>query len=101
MANGLDITLQVLATTRNDAASEALIAALESPHASIQEGALRALADRRSLSAQREILARWPDLPPRWRSIVMEKTGRIASAMRDAILGDDDQLCTSACDAEA
>jgi HEAT repeat protein len=99
MANGLDITLQVLATTRNDAASEALIAALASPHVSLQEGALRALADRRSLTAQREILSRWNNLPPRWRSIVVEKPGRLTSAMRDAILGDDEQLCVSACDA--
>jgi HEAT repeat protein len=99
MSGGLDITLGVLAATRNEAATSVLVAALESPHAPIQEGALRALADRRSLSAQLAILSRWSGLPARWRAIVTEKPGRLASAMRDAILGTDEPLCASACDA--
>jgi HEAT repeat protein len=99
MPGGLDKTLHVLAATPNEAATAVLLPALDSPHVSIQEGALRALAERRSLAAQREIVARWPGLSARWKAIVAEKPGRLSSALRDAILGDDEALCASACDA--
>lgn len=99
MATRLDITLGVLAETRNEAATDALRDALASPHAAVQEGALRSLAERRSLPAQRELLARWHTLPDAWKTIVAEKPGRLASALRDALLGDDENLLASACDA--
>jgi HEAT repeat protein len=91
--------LDILATTRNEAASAVLLAGLDSTHKAVQEGSLRALLARRSLPGQRELVRRWPGLSERWKSIIAEHPGRISTALRDALLGADEALCASACDA--
>jgi len=99
MKRGMEISLEVLATTRNEAAAAVLVRALDSPHESLREGALRGLLARRSPWGLRELMARWHLFSPRFREIVIEHRGRLTGAIRDAILSQDKQLCANGCDA--
>jgi HEAT repeat protein len=99
VSHGLKTTLQLLSTTENEAAVTVLIPALDSPEQSIREGALRAILDRRSLVGQREILRRMHVLDDRWKEIINERRGRMAHALRDAVLGSDPQMCANGCQA--
>lgn len=98
-ATGLELTLSVLASTKNEAAVASLLPALDSSHPVIQEGALRALLDRRSPTGQREILRRLHEHSQRWRPIIDERRGRMSHALRDGLLSTDAQMCVNACDA--
>ncbi len=97
--SGLAATFGVLARTDNEAAVSLLIAALDSPRAALQEASLGAILDRRSPAGQREILRRLPAQGDRWRPTIDARRGRMATALRDAVLGSDPQLCASACQA--
>lgn len=99
VSEGLATTLAVLQKTDNEAAVRALVSALDSPNHAIQDGALRALLLRRNRTGHREILRRLPRMPARWKAIVREHHGRLAGALRDAILGVDPQACLIACEA--
>ncbi len=99
MSAELQITLDVLAKTGNDAAVDVLVPALDSADESIQEGALRALLTRRTPAGHRELVRRWNLLDERLRSLVAEHPGRISGAVRDAILSRDGRLCANGCDA--
>ncbi|MEO8494425.1 MAG: HEAT repeat domain-containing protein [Planctomycetota bacterium] len=99
MADGLDVTLSVLAKTQNEAAVRLLLGALDAPDREVQVGALRALLARRSVTGQRELLGRWHTLSKRWKKIVADSSGRLSSAIRDALLGPEEQLHRNACDA--
>lgn len=95
---GLARTIEVLTTTGNEAAVEVLLPALDSAHRAIQEMALKALLDRWSKLAQREILARWQDFDDHLKTIVAERSGRVHQALREAILGRDESLFANASD---
>jgi HEAT repeat protein len=95
---GLKTTFDLLAATENQAAVNALIPALDAPEPHIQEAALRALLERRSPLGQREVLRRL-DRGPRWRQIVGEYRGRMSAALRDAVVGADEQMFSNGCDA--
>jgi hypothetical protein len=89
----------VLSKTRNEAAVQVLIPALDSANQAIHEGALRTLLDRRSPAGQREILKRLHTAGGRSHAIVDERRGRLTHALRDGLLGTDEQMCRNACDA--
>ena len=99
VSDGLATTLNVLQKTDNEAAVRVLVPALDSPDPDIQDGALKALLLRRSKAGHREILRRLPRMPVRWKTIVRQHQGRLAGALRDALLGVDPQMCLIACDA--
>ncbi len=99
MTEGLNITLEVLANTKNEVAVKVLIPALDSEHAAIQEGALRALSKRRSFQGQTALLSRWHAMDEPWQAILAERPNRMAGALRAAVLGDDARMCANACDA--
>ncbi len=99
MSEGLATTLAVLQKTDNEAAVRVLVPALDSPDHAIQDGALKALLLRKNRAGHREILRRLPRMPARWRTIVRQHQGRLAGALRDAILGLDPQVCLIACEA--
>ena len=99
MVGALTTTLQTLASTENEAAVGLLLAALDSPQRPIQEGALRALLSRRSARAEAAVLMRWQSLSTYYRSLVAERTGWIAGAIRDAIASRDAHRFTCACSA--
>jgi HEAT repeat protein len=97
MAAGLDITLDLLARTENEAAVSVLLSALESPVPAIRLGALRALLERRSPLGQREVVRRLHTMDEAWKSVLLQYRGRMTRALRDALLGDEPQVRTNAC----
>jgi hypothetical protein len=96
---GLQLTLAVLTTTKNESAIGVLLPALDSEYPHIADGALRALLDRRSAAGQREILRRLHEHSARWRPIIDERRGRMSYALRDGLLSTDPILCQLACEA--
>ncbi|MBL8828654.1 MAG: HEAT repeat domain-containing protein, partial [Planctomycetaceae bacterium] len=90
-------TIDCLARTDNAAASAVLLAALDSPHLEVQDGALDAIMVRRSLVCQREIIRRFDTVSERWLDILNERRGRMTQALRDALLSHDEHLCRNAC----
>jgi HEAT repeat protein len=96
---GLEITFELLSATENEAAVDALLPALNSPHEKIQEGAVRTLLDRRSLAGQRELIRTWPQAIQRWPELLDAQRGRMSPALREAVLGDDPTLFAHACQA--
>jgi HEAT repeat protein len=96
---GLNTTFELLATTANEASVGALLPALDSPLALIQENAVRAILRRRSPLGQREVLRRLHLGGERWREILAEYQGRLSSALRDAVLANDPQHCANGCSA--
>lgn len=97
MSTGLEITFELLARTPNEAAAGVLAPALDSPHQAIQEGALRAILRRRSPIGTREVLRRIERVGREWAGVLQEFRGRMAAALRDAVLGDDEQMCRNGC----
>ncbi len=97
MSSGLDITFRLLAKTDNDSAMAVLLAALDSPYVEIQDAALEAILRRRNLAGHREVLRRVPTIPQRWRLIITRSRGQMIHAMREAVLGNDQQMCYNAC----
>jgi len=97
MSAPLATTFRVLAETENDAAVRVLIAALDSPHTAIQEGALKAVLARGSPAGGRELIRRLHTLPRRWKEIIRQTHGRMTGALRDAILGTDPQMLANGC----
>lgn len=92
-------TIDRLGRTENEAAGPVLLAALDSPHLAVQEGALDAIMVRRSLIGQREIIRRFDTLSERWLQVLDERRGRMTQALRDAVLGHDEHMCRNACEA--
>ncbi len=91
MSQPLKSTLDFLARTENDAAVPVLLAALDASDPQLQEAALRALLERRSVLGQREIVRRLHRLPSKWKPILEERRSRLEKALRDALLGQDEQ----------
>ena len=99
MNHGLKTTFELLAKTENEAAVQVLLPALDSSDRAIQEAALRAILDRRSLSGQHEIVRRMHTIDDGWKAIINERRGRMTQALRDALLDGNDQMCVNACQA--
>ncbi len=97
MSGGLKTTFRVLGTTENEAASRVLVAGLDSPHASIRHAALEAILSRRNPGGRREVVARLNALDEHSRKIVAENPARLTAALRDAILGGEEEACRSGC----
>lgn len=96
---GIAKTIELLCQTGNEAAVPPLLAALNSPHRKIEEGALEAILIRRSLVGQREILRRMDTICDRWHTIIESHRGRMTQAIRDAILDRDEVTCRNGCSA--
>jgi len=99
MSGGLKTTFGVLGAAENEAASRVLVAALDSSHATIRQSALEAILSRRSPAGRREIVARLHALDNRSRKIVAENPSRLTPALRDAVLGGEEQACRNGCTA--
>jgi HEAT repeat protein len=97
MAVGLEKTFSVLSKTDNATAVRVLLPALDSTRATIQEGALAALLQRRTPAGQDEIIRRIPTLGQRWKQIIHQHPGRLTAAMREAMLGPDESQYANAC----
>ena len=87
----LDTTLRLLRQTENDAAVPVLLAGLDARDPGVQQESLRALLERRSVAGQREIVRRLHRLPAQWKPLLEERRSRLESALRDALLGGEEQ----------
>jgi HEAT repeat protein len=96
---GLSATFEVLSRTRNEAATTALLAALDSDEAALRDAALRALLHRHSLAGHQQLLRRLHQLDPKWREILHEYRGTMSHALRDALFSGDGQSCANSCQA--
>jgi HEAT repeat protein len=95
----LELTLDTLARSQNDAATPVLLAALESTDRRVFESAVIAGARRRGKKTHIAILERWHQLSPELRRAVEQKNdGRMGGALHDALLSPDDQMFFNACD---
>lgn len=99
VSTGLCQTLKLLTETANEAAVPILLAALDSRDREIQEGALTAILNRRRGVGSRALIKRWGSLSERWKQQIAEHPRQIASAVRDAILSRDGELCANGCEA--
>lgn len=99
MADGLTRTFELLAETENEAANRVLLAALDSPHASVRRSALASILARRSLAGFRAVVARFHEFDDDCRAIVAGNARRLTLALREAVTGSDRQTCFNACEA--
>lgn len=99
MDTGLSKTLEMLVKSRNEAANDILLPALDSPYRSLREGALHTILRRRSPAGHRELVRRWPTLTDEWKDIVAQYPGQITGVLRDAILSADTAMCECGCEA--
>lgn len=98
MTTGLATTFEILASSRNDATNGVLLAALSSKDPEIYDGALKAIIARRSKAGHSAVLQRWHQLSSLQREYLQEGRGRMSGALRDAVLSEDDQLFSNACE---
>jgi HEAT repeat protein len=96
---GLSLTFDLLSRTDNEAATGALLAALDSHESALSEAALRALLKRHSLAGHQQLLRRLHQLDPKWRDLLQEYRGTMSHALRDALLSSDRQACANGCQA--
>jgi HEAT repeat protein len=99
MSGGLEITFDLLAATKNEAASDLLLETLTSERSDIRFTAFKAVAKRRSPRLHNHLLARWHTFNERAQGILVESSTRLTQAVRDAILSQDDQSGSNGCDA--
>ena len=95
----LAITFNLLANADNEAASAALIAALNASQRDIRDLALTAVLDRGTPAAELILLRRWPSLSDRWKQQIADRPGWLSNAIRAAIVNRDPQLFAAACSA--
>jgi len=91
-------TFDLLARSANAAATPVLVAALDSPHAPIADGALRAIFNHRHGDGTREVIRRWHLLDEAARGFVADHQTPLAGALRDTLLEHDDRTCANACE---
>ncbi len=97
MSSGLETTFGILTRTRNEAAVDALLPALDAKNPEVQERALAAILARRAPAGQKEILRRIPSLSRRWKKIITKDPSGLSNVLRDGIAGADENLCANAC----
>ncbi len=94
---GLETTWRVLATTKNETATDVLLAVLDDPREEYVVSALRALLMRRDARGLTEIVRRWDRFSTTWKEVVREQSGRLTGALRDALVQDEPSLFANAC----
>jgi len=99
MSSSLKTTFDLLAETANEAATDVLLEALDSPRSEIKFAALKVVTQRRSTRLHNELLLRWHTFNERAKSILVESSSPLTKAVRDAILSQDNQLAANGCDA--
>lgn len=92
-------TFQVLAKTPNEAAAELLLPLLDSPDPRLQQAAVAALLDRRSVAGQHAVVRRLDRWGEAWRPLLEARRGRFSQALRDAVVSTDVPFCQNACQA--
>ena len=101
MLDALDKTWNILTNSPNRAAVPVLVAALKSRHVEIRLGAIRSLVLRRSAEGHTEIIRRFASLGELEQATLAEavhqSTHHMKSALHDAVLDEQVELCENAC----
>lgn len=92
MPDALDKTFSVLTTTSNTHVVGVLIHALDVADKAVQSRAAAALLKQTSTRGQTEVIRRLESLCPEARTELEKQTGRIAAALKQALLHGDGQL---------
>ncbi len=97
MNTPIALTFEVLAKSRNDSANDVLLAAFTHESGQVFVESLKTILSRRNKEAHRAVLERWHELDESEKEILLQSRGHIAAALRDAVLAEDTQLFTNAC----
>lgn len=92
MSTALDLTIETLAGSRNEAATEVLVRGLESGDRRIFDACLAALVARRSKAGHLAVLERWHTLSPSQLELLRAGRGRMGAALRAAVVSNSAQL---------
>lgn len=90
--HGLEVTYETLGATRNEAAIDVLVAALDDENASTRRSALAALLSRREPRAPRMVLANWEKLITDDLRVLRPKRKWMIPAVTEALAGDSEQV---------
>ena len=93
----LQLTIDTLAKSRNQAATDAMIAALDAGDVDSFNSVIAGLAKRRGKAGHTALLELWHTLSEEQQLIVEEGRGRMGGALRDALLAEK-QLFKNACE---
>jgi HEAT repeat protein len=101
MADGLNPTFDILATTRNRAVLPTLAAALQSSSAAVRTGTIRAIVRRPDVDSHRLLIRRFTELREDERAVLAEAhramPHHMARALKAAVSGSDIAICSNAC----
>lgn len=92
-------TFQFLARTKNEAAVEVLVAAIDGTDPAVREAALRTILQRPSSSGHVEVFRRLRGFDANCREILNERSDRLTSAAVQAVRTSDCEECRTACEA--
>lgn len=97
VSEALSLTIESLAKSRNQAATDALLAALDCGDVESFDAVISGLAKRRSKAGHKAILEIWHTLSSKQQEAVEHGRGRMGGALRDALLAEK-QLFENACE---
>lgn len=97
MIRGLDVTVRVLATTRNATAVSWLVSLLASSNPAVRRRALQGLLERRESAAHLAILQRWHLLDEEELAICKRRSARLSKLMVEALSHSNPRLAANAC----
>ena len=92
---GLELTYETLATTRNEAAVDVLIAALDDPNAANRRRALGALLSRTEPRSSQQVLANWDKLNADDLRVLRPKKSWLADTIDQALRGKGEAVLTA------
>ncbi len=92
---GLELTYETLATTRNEAAVDVLIAALDDPNAANRRRALGALLRRTEPRSSQQVLENWDKLNADDLRVLRPKKSWLADTIDQALRGNDEAVLTA------
>lgn len=95
MTDPLATTFELLASTRNLHAVDALIPALDVDSEAIRASATDALIQRSSTRGQVEVIRRLESLSPQVRSVVERKSSQMGKALKQCLMNGDTELQTN------
>ncbi|QDS99660.1 HEAT repeat domain-containing protein [Adhaeretor mobilis] len=96
MSEALNLTIETFAKSRNQAATDAMIAALDTGDVDSFNAIIAGLAKRRSKAGHTALLQIWHTLSDDQKAVVEEGRGHMGGALRDALLADK-RLFENAC----
>jgi hypothetical protein len=96
MTKGIDITIQTLAKSKNKAAGHLLDLAAQSSDAEVKKQAGREIMSGRGKRAVSELIRKYDPLDEEINVLFKSNRDRALAALRNAVVGNDKQLCRNA-----